>query len=86
MDTYGAIAYSSSATDPRSSLSAIPSTWALRVNLDYEDDNKIVLIYDVMPSEDERKDLMLKLQTSKGPFSITVVEADGTEIPAPRMS
>lgn len=82
MNTYSATAYTDDTEDPRYRLAQLPARWALRIDLDYRDGSKVVLIYPEgeMPSSTEQQELMWQLQTTahKGGFTIVRIEADGT--------
>jgi hypothetical protein len=85
MDSYGATVYTNSTADPRWHLANLPTGFALRIDLDYPDGNKVVLIYDNLPSQSERAELMWKLQVAAGAagFTITGTEANGFDFDAP---
>lgn len=89
MTTYNAYTYTDGAEDPQYRLDQVPEQWALRIDLDYTDGGKVVLIYPdgQMPSGKEQQDLMWQLQTAaaSGRFTIAHIAADGTRTIAPAL-
>lgn len=89
MTTYNAVAYTEGAEDPQYRLDQLPDRWALRIDLDYKDGGKVVMLYPEgqMPSEKEQQDLMWKLQTAagRGNFTVTHIAADGTRTAVPAL-
>lgn len=89
MTTYNALAYTEGAEDPRYRLDQIPDRWALRIDLDYSNGGKVVMIYPEgrMPSQREQADLMWQLQTGaqRGGYTIVRIDADGSRTVAPAL-
>jgi hypothetical protein len=87
METFGATAFTDKAQDERRNLKNVPDHHGLRIDLDYPDGGKTVLIYETPPSEQEQRDLMLKLQMAAGSvgFTVTRTEADGTKTVVPAL-
>lgn len=63
MEKFGCYAYTDKSDDPQWKLANVPTSFALRLDLDYSNGEKAVLIYTEMPSQDEQRNLMWKLQT-----------------------
>jgi hypothetical protein len=87
METFGATAYSDNAQDERWHLENLPDHHGLRIDLEYPDGGKTVLIYEAPPPPQEQRDLMLKLQIAAGSvgFTVTRIEADGTRTVTPAL-
>jgi hypothetical protein len=87
METFGATAYTDTAPDERRHLKNLPDQHGLRIDLDYPDGGKTVLLCDTPPHEQEERDLMLKLQMAAGAvgFTVTRIEADGTKLVVPAL-
>ena len=87
MEMFDVTAYTDKAADVRWHLKNLPNQHALRIDLDYPDGAKTVLIYEAMPTVQEERDLMLKLQVAAGTagFTMTRIEADGTKLVVPAL-
>jgi len=79
-DVFNANVYCDSMDDERWHIRNIPKTFALRIDLVYLTGTDFVIIYDEMPSSNERMELMWKLQRGarEGQYSILVTDAQGT--------
>lgn len=75
---FNARVYIKNSTEPAFDISRIPEKYVLRIDLDYTSGSKIVVIYDEMPADKERMELMWKLQrgASIGDFTVTVTDEE----------
>lgn len=81
MEMFGAYAYTDNSSDPRWKLSQVPDEYAIRIDMDYPDGRKVVLIYETAPAEQEQADLMWKVQQAAGQHNFTVTRTDWGKAP-----